>query len=78
MSDVCVRGVAGIYREDREHHVIVVNEEKQLFLAQWELSCHAQDEVLYFRLQGGQALIHLEWNPDTHITSYLHRIRVHC
>lgn len=61
-------GLPGIYREDREHHVIVVNEEKQLFLAQWKLSCHAEDKVLHFSLERGQALIHLEWNPDTSYT----------
>ena len=59
------RWEGGGYREDRKHHVIVVDEEQQLFLAERELGCHSEDEVLHFSLQRGQTLIHLEWNTDT-------------
>ena len=55
----------GGYREDGEHHVVGVDEEEQLLLAERELSCHSEDKVLHFTLQRGQTLVHLEWNTDT-------------
>ena len=61
---VCLCVFVCAHREDREHHVVVVDEEEQLFLAERELGRHAQDKVLHLRLQCQQTLIHLERNTD--------------
>ena len=47
------------YIEDSKHHVIVVDEEDQLFLPLWKLSCHAQNKILHFSLKCGKTPVNL-------------------
>ena len=37
--------------EDREQHVVVVDEEEKLFLAQWKFGRHSQNDILHLSLQ---------------------------
>ena len=43
-----------------KHHVIIVDEEDQLFLSVGKLSRHPQDKVLHLSLQCRQTSVHLE------------------
>lgn len=41
----------GTHIENREHHIIVVDEKYQLLLAMGKFSRHPQDEILHLTLQ---------------------------
>ena len=47
------------YIEHSKHHVIVVDEEDQLFLPFWKLSCHAQNKILHFSLKCRETPVNL-------------------